>query len=169
MKRNFRDARISLYGSYQFLCELIFFQCVCQLLIWSPFEFQDYYALYKVFKKSGPGPKNGEQYGAPFKEEDWVDDEDLVDTKTVEEIASKELKEVATAHDVKPNGQVPLVLDDFEEFIKQLADEPLPTETQINYTYEAPQVGYFFHSVVAFVDVLKTIERMSVSLMILIS
>ncbi|KAH9692011.1 NAC domain-containing protein 17 [Citrus sinensis] len=100
----------------------------------------DYYALYKVFKKSGPGPKNGEQYGAPFKEEDWVDDEDLVDTKTVEEIASKELKEVATAHDVKPNGQVPLVLDDFEEFIKQLADEPLPTETQINYTYEAPQV-----------------------------
>lgn len=36
---------------------------------------QDYYALYKVYKKSGPGPKNGEQYGAPFKEEDWVDEE----------------------------------------------------------------------------------------------
>ncbi|TMW85988.1 hypothetical protein EJD97_022152 [Solanum chilense] len=36
---------------------------------------QDYYALYKVFKKSGPGPKNGEQYGAPFREEDWLDDE----------------------------------------------------------------------------------------------
>ena len=26
----------------------------------------DYYVIYKVFKKSGPGPKNGEQYGAPF-------------------------------------------------------------------------------------------------------
>lgn len=36
---------------------------------------QDYYALYKVFKKSGAGPKNGEEYGAPFKEEDWPDDE----------------------------------------------------------------------------------------------
>lgn len=36
---------------------------------------QDYYAIYKMFKKSGPGPKNGEQYGAPFREEDWVDDE----------------------------------------------------------------------------------------------
>ncbi|CAM8936308.1 unnamed protein product [Rhodiola kirilowii] len=35
----------------------------------------DYYALYKVYKKSGPGPKNGEQYGAPFKEEDWVDED----------------------------------------------------------------------------------------------
>ncbi|KAG7599192.1 NAC domain [Arabidopsis suecica] len=36
---------------------------------------QDYYALYKLFKKSGAGPKNGEQYGAPFQEEEWVDDE----------------------------------------------------------------------------------------------
>lgn len=100
----------------------------------------DYYALYKVFKKSGPGPKNGEQYGAPFKEEDWVDDEDLVVAKPVEEIPSKESKEVATVHNVKPNGQAPLVLDDIEEFINQLADEPLPTEPQINYIYEAPQV-----------------------------
>ncbi|CAL1410014.1 unnamed protein product [Linum trigynum] len=39
---------------------------------------KDYYALYKVYKKSGPGPKNGEQYGAPFREEDWVDDETAV-------------------------------------------------------------------------------------------
>ena len=30
--------------------------------------------LCKVFQKSGPGPKNGAQYGAPFKEEDWEDD-----------------------------------------------------------------------------------------------
>ncbi|XP_006360295.1 NAC domain-containing protein 17-like [Solanum tuberosum] len=36
---------------------------------------QDYYALYKVFKKSGSGPKNGEHYGAPFREEEWADDE----------------------------------------------------------------------------------------------
>uniref|UniRef100_A0A7N0TR06 NAC domain-containing protein n=1 Tax=Kalanchoe fedtschenkoi TaxID=63787 RepID=A0A7N0TR06_KALFE len=34
-----------------------------------------YFALYKVYMKSGPGPKNGEQYGAPFKEEDWADEE----------------------------------------------------------------------------------------------
>ncbi|RRT42055.1 hypothetical protein B296_00057384 [Ensete ventricosum] len=38
---------------------------------------QDSYALYKVFRKSGPGPKNGEQYGAPFREEEW--DDDVVD------------------------------------------------------------------------------------------
>lgn len=34
------------------------------------------YALYKLFQKSGSGPKNGEQYGAPFREEDWLDDDD---------------------------------------------------------------------------------------------
>ncbi|KAA8520089.1 hypothetical protein F0562_014345 [Nyssa sinensis] len=35
---------------------------------------QDAYVLCKIFKKSGPGPKNGAQYGAPFNEEDWNDD-----------------------------------------------------------------------------------------------
>ncbi|CAN4126305.1 unnamed protein product [Withania somnifera] len=35
---------------------------------------QDSYVLCKVFQKSGLGPKNGAQYGAPFKEEDWEDE-----------------------------------------------------------------------------------------------
>ncbi|KAK9135150.1 hypothetical protein Syun_014480 [Stephania yunnanensis] len=34
----------------------------------------DSYVLCKVYEKSGVGPKNGEQYGAPFREEDWEDD-----------------------------------------------------------------------------------------------
>lgn len=29
-----------------------------------------------VFKKEGPGPRNGAQYGAPFVEEEWTDDEE---------------------------------------------------------------------------------------------
>ncbi|XP_073310105.1 NAC domain-containing protein 82-like [Primulina huaijiensis] len=36
---------------------------------------QDLYVLCKVFKKSGLGPKNGAQYGAPFNEDDWADDD----------------------------------------------------------------------------------------------
>lgn len=31
--------------------------------------------LCRVFQKSGTGPKNGEQYGAPFIEEEWEDDD----------------------------------------------------------------------------------------------
>ncbi|GMH07698.1 hypothetical protein Nepgr_009538 [Nepenthes gracilis] len=33
----------------------------------------DAYTLCKVFEKSGSGPKNGEEYGAPFIEEEWDD------------------------------------------------------------------------------------------------
>eukprot|EP01018_Ginkgo_biloba_P031894 Gb_28016 [translate_table: standard] len=40
----------------------------------NPNVIQDSYALCRVFQKSGPGPKNGEQYGAPFREEDWSED-----------------------------------------------------------------------------------------------
>ncbi|KAL4563603.1 hypothetical protein LXL04_027648 [Taraxacum kok-saghyz] len=36
---------------------------------------QDAYVICKVFEKSGLGPKNGAQYGAPFEEEEWEDDE----------------------------------------------------------------------------------------------
>nr|DAD22661.1 TPA_asm: hypothetical protein HUJ06_024124 [Nelumbo nucifera] len=36
--------------------------------------FQGAYVLCRIFQKSGPGPRNGEQYGAPFREEDWEDD-----------------------------------------------------------------------------------------------
>ncbi|XP_073143524.1 NAC domain-containing protein 72-like [Henckelia pumila] len=36
---------------------------------------QDLYVLCKVFKKSGLGPKNGAQYGAPFDEDDWADED----------------------------------------------------------------------------------------------
>lgn len=38
--------------------------------------------LCRVFRKSGPGPKNGEKYGAPFVEEEWEDwDENVVSLK----------------------------------------------------------------------------------------
>lgn len=40
---------------------------------------QDAFVLCRVFQKSGTGPKNGEQYGAPFEEEEWEEEElDLV-------------------------------------------------------------------------------------------
>ncbi|KAJ8769163.1 hypothetical protein K2173_000938 [Erythroxylum novogranatense] len=38
---------------------------------------QDMYVLCVIFKKDGLGPKNGAQYGAPFKEEDWDSEEEV--------------------------------------------------------------------------------------------
>ncbi|CAI0410842.1 unnamed protein product [Linum tenue] len=47
---------------------------------------QDTYVLCRIFRKSGTGPKNGEQYGAPFVEEEWEDDD--VPVLTGEEFVS---------------------------------------------------------------------------------
>ncbi|KAJ9177808.1 hypothetical protein P3X46_012980 [Hevea brasiliensis] len=47
---------------------------------------QDAYVICSVFKKDGPGPKNGAQYGAPFKEEDWDDDDDDEEEEEEEEV-----------------------------------------------------------------------------------
>ncbi|KAK4264758.1 hypothetical protein QN277_025889 [Acacia crassicarpa] len=40
---------------------------------------QDSYVLCKIFQKDGPGPRNGAQYGRPFIDEDWDDDEEEID------------------------------------------------------------------------------------------
>ncbi|CAN8298007.1 unnamed protein product [Cochlearia groenlandica] len=36
---------------------------------------QEAFVLCRIFQKSGTGPKNGEQYGAPYLEEEWEEDE----------------------------------------------------------------------------------------------
>ncbi|KAM7264751.1 hypothetical protein ACFE04_002434 [Oxalis oulophora] len=46
---------------------------------------QDAYVLCRVFQKSGSGPKNGEQYGAPFIEEEWENDDEEMDLVPDEE------------------------------------------------------------------------------------
>ena len=88
--------------------------------------FQDYYALYKVFKKSGPGPKNGEQYGAPFKEDDWADeDEPDVSNYSVQETPPKQLNGVICIGNSIPNGR-DCQLDGWDDIWKGLAEEPPP-------------------------------------------
>uniref|UniRef100_A0A803NKT5 procollagen-proline 4-dioxygenase n=1 Tax=Cannabis sativa TaxID=3483 RepID=A0A803NKT5_CANSA len=71
------------------------------------FRLKDYYALYKVFKKSGLGPKNGEQYGAPFREEEWnVDCPDFNKSAIVEtpvERVDGALSNVLSNNDMQSN------------------------------------------------------------------
>lgn len=75
---------------------------------------QDYYALYKVFKKSGPGPKNGEQYGAPFREEDWLDDERLNAKVSVQPESPRDQENTAKNINVVPDPD-----DAIEELLKR--------------------------------------------------
>jgi hypothetical protein len=91
---------------------------------------KDYYALYKVFKKSGPGPKNGEQYGAPFKEEDWADEEA---PSTNELVVTEKQVHVAPVDDyVQIHAEALPPADDIEEFMKRMLDEPLLPEEDVN-------------------------------------
>ncbi|TKY51478.1 NAC domain-containing protein 17 [Spatholobus suberectus] len=87
-------------------------------------DVKDYYALYKVYKKSGPGPKNGEQYGAPFNEEEWADDGivDFNDNKADWE----------APNDIAENVNVlqPLLDDEIEDIIREILDDELVLDQQ---------------------------------------
>ncbi|KAB1219920.1 NAC domain-containing protein 78 [Morella rubra] len=94
---------------------------------------KDYYALYKLYKKSGPGPKNGEQYGAPFKEEEWADDECPDFNNSAErDISAKLHDEVVTVNDSRINGHIQSTLDEFDEFLRRIADEIVHDQPQID-------------------------------------
>lgn len=84
---------------------------------------KDYYALYKVYKKSGPGPKNGEQYGAPFKEEDWAEAEcetpGLIDQENPVKLTNETTPVSENIVISQPQSQ----LDDLEEFMNRIANE----------------------------------------------
>ncbi|KAK8572171.1 hypothetical protein V6N12_028232 [Hibiscus sabdariffa] len=101
---------------------------------------KDYYALYKLYKKSGPGPKNGEQYGAPFKEEVWADEE--YDSNPVDMITPvKPAEETIPGDNVKAHAQDLSPLSDIEEFMKLLADEPPLPQPQAHVNHDLPRVA----------------------------
>ncbi|XP_054787687.1 NAC domain-containing protein 17-like [Prosopis cineraria] len=91
-------------------------------------NFKDYYALYKVFKKSGPGPKNGEQYGAPFIEEEWGDDDFVdVNVNSADEAPISQVDEGPSVHTGTCNGQAQPLFDlDLDEVLKRMMDELVP-------------------------------------------
>ncbi|KAL4621591.1 hypothetical protein ACB092_06G239900 [Castanea dentata] len=57
----------------------------------------DAFVLCRIFQKSGTGPKNGEQYGAPFVEEEWEDDD--VEAFMPGEVAAAAAEEVMVGDD----------------------------------------------------------------------
>lgn len=52
---------------------------------------KDAFVLCRIFEKSGSGPKNGEQYGAPFIEEEWEEEDDEVTGLPKQEVLADEM------------------------------------------------------------------------------
>ncbi|EYU36537.1 hypothetical protein MIMGU_mgv1a005759mg [Erythranthe guttata] len=93
-------------------------------------EATEYYVLCKVYKKSGPGPKNGEQYGAPFREEEWADDE------IEQENSVKRADEITRVEDTEEVDRVHLsTLNVLEGIMSRVVDDPTPVDiTQLGTT-----------------------------------
>ncbi|XP_068648441.1 NAC domain-containing protein 17-like [Aristolochia californica] len=88
---------------------------------------QDAYALYKVYRKSGPGPKNGEQYGATFREEDWSDDDQIgekMKNTSTRKIGALEVKDSVSVDNYLGSDQLLSPIDDDEELLQKLVDDP---------------------------------------------
>lgn len=88
---------------------------------------KDYFALCKVYKKSGPGPKNGEQYGAPFREEEWADDDDIVDFNC--NSAVREAPNIVTG--TVDDQLQPLCNDDIDKIIQGILDDEIVLDQQL--------------------------------------
>ncbi|KAL6527237.1 hypothetical protein OROGR_016327 [Orobanche gracilis] len=112
----------------------------------------EYYALYKVYKKSGPGPKNGEQYGAPFNEEYWEEDEVEVQCLVEKENPLEKANDVSNTETV--NSQLVSSLDDdLAGIMKRLTDEPIiPVQPLFSYN------GYTLEQ---FTDEVKTLRNLN--------
>ncbi|XP_013592194.1 PREDICTED: NAC domain-containing protein 17-like [Brassica oleracea var. oleracea] len=90
---------------------------------------KEYYALYKLFKKSGSGPKNGEDYGAPFQEEEWFDDDYEVSVPEKPVVRFEDTPRVDNATLFNP---VNVQLDDIDEILNGIPYAPGVPQTCIN-------------------------------------
>lgn len=71
---------------------------------------QDTYVICKLFKKNGLGPRHGSEYGAPFKDEDWSDEEDI---ESLDPGPNKETSVVASAsHSHRPEDCITGVISE---------------------------------------------------------
>ncbi|KZV55311.1 NAC domain-containing protein 78-like [Dorcoceras hygrometricum] len=77
------DARVSRYHSYKNMSAPMPSR---EARFCAQAQAEDAFVLCRVFQKSGSGPRNGEQYGAPLVEEEWEDEE-------LESVLQKEFSE----------------------------------------------------------------------------
>ncbi|KAL9308248.1 NAC domain-containing protein 16 [Arabidopsis thaliana] len=101
---------------------------------------KEYYALYKLYKKSGAGPKNGEQYGAPFQEEEWVDsDSEDADSVAVPDYPVVRYENGPCVDDTKFCNPVKLQLEDIEKLLNEIPDAPGVNQRQFDEFVGVPQ------------------------------
>ncbi|XP_013622295.1 PREDICTED: NAC domain-containing protein 82-like [Brassica oleracea var. oleracea] len=85
---------------------------------------QDTYVLCVLFKKDGPGPRNGAQYGAPFNEEDWSDQEQHLNDAAHTPLSATPLLDSNSTASLGPTLQAPTNnYDDIYSMLDRFVDE----------------------------------------------
>lgn len=113
---------------------------------------QDSYALYKLFMKSGPGPKNGEQYGAPFREEEWGDgaaEDSFIDQNDGEDMSTANLTSSSIPATFNEEDWDAFPVSELEDLLRNLSQEQeiIPGDLEFSaYTSELqvdlePEIG----------------------------
>jgi hypothetical protein len=109
-----------------------------------PAGVRDAYALYKLFQKSGVGPKNGEQYGAPFREEDWLDDEEeqgLAAGAVAHPLATTTI----CATTVEEQADCELTIGEIEELLSEFGNDQESGEAQLDFSTHDLSQGHPEH------------------------
>lgn len=66
-------------GSFPILC-VVKMQNSFDIMMFIPLlGAQDMHVVCRIFQKVGSGPQNGAQYGAPYMEEEWEDEDDAIE------------------------------------------------------------------------------------------
>ncbi|KAM7259875.1 hypothetical protein ACFE04_015616 [Oxalis oulophora] len=88
---------------------------------------QDSYVLTVVFQKDGIGPRNGAQYGAPFNEKDWSDN----DEHDYSEFAGLPFQTVVPAPQIEANPETALA-DPTKSICNVVAPSSCMSDSQIS-------------------------------------
>ncbi|CAN6182793.1 unnamed protein product [Urochloa humidicola] len=100
------------------------------------------YALYKLFQKSGAGPKNGEQYGAPFREEDWLDDEEEgVAADAAANSVPSSTNNCPPTVEERAIADHELPIEDLDELLAQIGNDQEFGEAQLDFSTDATSHG----------------------------
>jgi hypothetical protein len=81
---------------------------------------QDLHVVCRIFQKNGSGPQNGAQYGAPYLEEDWEEEDDAIENMP----ASGAFAEMAAVTDTADEST-----EEDGNFSLKTNDEPLQVST----------------------------------------
>ncbi|KAG8060819.1 hypothetical protein GUJ93_ZPchr0002g24748 [Zizania palustris] len=101
---------------------------------------QDLHVVCRIFQKTGSGPQNGAQYGAPYMEEEWEEEDDAIENAPTSG-ASTEMAAVTDIADEESNEEDENIYWNTNELLQTQEDVNQPP-LKVRGSKETNDVGY---------------------------